>query len=123
MLAMFRRELFYAYLSVYLRHFLDLSVTETTLFAPLPMLLNAVFQTFCWGPLPDRRQKQRPLIIAGEILAAFGTLASLGGVGRIFGVWLGRLFYDGPGARYNGWGFDSGALFFGASVATPWSSW
>lgn len=123
MLAMFRRELFYAYLSVYLRHFLDLSVTETTLFAPLPMLLNAVFQTFCWSPLPDRRQKQRPLIIAGEILAGFGTLASLGGVGRIFGVWLGRLFYDGPGARYNGWGFDSGALFFGASVATPWSSW
>jgi len=77
MLAMFRRELFYAYLSVYLRHFLDLSVTETTLFAPLPMLLNAVFQTFCWGPLPDRRQKQRPLIIAGEILAGYVIIGDL----------------------------------------------
>ncbi|MCP4343911.1 MAG: hypothetical protein GY795_00090 [Desulfobacterales bacterium] len=29
-LAMFRRGLFYAYLSIYLRYFLGLSVTETT---------------------------------------------------------------------------------------------
>lgn len=173
MLAMFRRGLFYAYLSVYLRHFLGLSVTETTLFATLPMLLNVVFQTFCWGPLSDRLQKRRTLIIAGEILGAVGTLAvwyahtlpatrilagyviiaglslveifwsmsnvgwsalisdiyreadrtavqgrlaSLGGVGRIFGVWIGGLFYDGLGARYNGWGFESGTLFFVAST-------
>lgn len=173
MLAMFRRGLFYAYLSVYLRHFLGLSVTETTLFATLPMLLNVVFQTFCWGPLSDRIQKRRTLIIAGEILGAIGTLAvwyahilpatrllagyviigglsvveifwsmsnvgwsalisdiyreadrtavqgrlaSLGGVGRIFGVWIGGLFYDGLGARYNGWGFESGTLFFVASA-------
>lgn len=173
MLAMFRRGLFYAYLSVYLRHFLGLSVTETTLFATLPMLLNVVFQTFCWGPLSDRLQKRRTLIIAGEILGAIGTLAvwyahilpatrilagyviigglsvveifwsmsnvgwsalisdiyreadrtavqgrlaSLGGVGRIFGVWIGGLFYDGLGVRYNGWGFESGTLFFVASA-------
>lgn len=173
MLAMFRRGLFYAYLSVYLRHFLGLSVTETTLFSTLPMLLNVVFQTFCWGPLSDRLQKRRSLIVAGEILAAFGTLAvwyahtlpttrllagyviiaglslveifwsmsnvgwsalisdiyreadrtsvqgrlaSLGGLGRIFGVWIGGLFYDGLGARYNGWGFESGTLFFVASA-------
>ena len=170
---MFRRGLFYAYLSVYLRHFLGLSVTETTLFATLPMLLNVVFQTFCWGPLSDRLQKRRTLIVTGEILAAFGTLAvwyahtlpatrilagyviigglslveifwsmsnvgwsalisdiyreadrtavqgrlaSLGGLGRIFGVWIGGLFYDGLGARYNGWGFESGTLFFVASA-------
>ena len=173
MLAMFRRGLFYAYLSVYLRHFLGLSVTETTLFSTLPMLLNVVFQTFCWGPLSDRLQKRRTLIVTGEILAAFGTLAiwyahtlpatrilagyviigglslveifwsmsnvgwsalisdiyreadrtavqgrlaSLGGLGRIFGVWIGGLFYDGLGARYNGWGFESGTLFFVASA-------
>jgi MFS family permease len=173
MLAMFRRGLFYAYLSVYLRHFLGLSVTETTLFSTLPMLLNVVFQTFCWGPLSDRLQKRRTLIVTGEILAAFGTLAvwyahtlpatrilagyviigglslveifwsmsnvgwsalisdiyraadrtavqgrlaSLGGLGRIFGVWIGGLFYDGLGARYDGWGFDSGTLFWVASA-------
>jgi MFS family permease len=173
MLAMFRRGLFYAYLSVYLRHFLGLSVTETTLFATLPMLLNVVFQTFCWGPLSDRLQKRRTLIVTGEILAAFGTvavwyahtltpdrnsagyaiiiglslveifwsmsnvgwsalisdiyraadrstvqgrLASLGGFGRIAGVWIGGLFYDGMGAHYNGWGFESGVLFFVAAA-------
>ena len=173
MLAMFRRGLFYAYLSVYLRHFLGLSVTETTLFATLPMLLNIVFQTFCWGPLSDRIQKRRTLIITGEILGAVGTLAvwaahrlpstpagagyaiivglsvveifwsmsnvgwsalisdvyremdrstvqgrlaSLGGMGRIAGVWIGGLLYDGMGARYNGWGFESGILFIVASA-------
>ncbi len=173
MLAMFRRGLFYAYLSVYLRHFLGLSVTETTLFATLPMLLNIVFQTFCWGPLSDRLQKRRTLIVAGEILGAFGTLgvwaahrlpstptgagyaiiiglsvveifwsmsnvgwsalisdvyremdrslvqgrlASLGGMGRIAGVWIGGMLYDGLGARYNGWGFENGVLFAVASA-------
>jgi MFS family permease len=173
MLAMFRRGLFYAYLSIYLRHFLGLSVTETTLFATLPMLLNILFQTFCWGPLSDRLQKRRTLIVSGEILGAVGTLAvwaahrlpatpegagyaviiglalveifwsmsnvgwsalisdvyrevdrstvqgrlaSLGGMGRIAGVWIGGLFYDGMGMRYNGWGFESGALFAVASA-------
>jgi MFS family permease len=45
-----------------------------------------------------------------------GRLASLGGLGRIAGVWIGGLFYDGMGAHYNGWGFESGALFFVASA-------
>ena len=173
MLAMFRRGLFYAYLSIYLRHFLGLSVTETTLFATLPMLFNIGFQTFCWGPLSDRMQKRRTLIIAGEILGAVGTvavwaahrlpadpvgagytiiiglalvevfwsmsnvgwsalisdvysemdrsmiqgrLASLGGIGRIVGVWIGGMLYDGLGRQYNGWGFESGALFVVASA-------
>ncbi|MBL7180813.1 MAG: hypothetical protein ABIK98_06895 [Pseudomonadota bacterium] len=48
MLAMFRRGLFYAYLSIYLRHYLGMSVTETTLFATLPMVANVCCQTFVW---------------------------------------------------------------------------
>ena len=73
-LAMFRRGMFYAYLSVYLRYFLNLSVTETTLFATLPMLANIVFQTALWGRLADRYQLRRTLIIRGEILGGAGTL-------------------------------------------------
>jgi MFS family permease len=70
---MFRRGLFYSYLSIYLRFFLGLSVTETTLFATLPMVLNIVFQRFVWGILSDKYQKRRTLIILGEVLAAVGT--------------------------------------------------
>jgi len=174
MLAMFRRGLFYSYLSIYLRHFLGLSVTETTLFATLPMVMNIVFQTFVWGAFSDKYQLRRTLIISGEILAGFGTvlvwyghtlagnlslagyviiiglsvveifwsmsnvgwsalisdiyrqedrnavqgrLASIGGVGRIAGVWIGGLLYDGLGLKYNGWGFHEGALFFVAGAA------
>jgi len=174
MLAMFRRGLFYAYLSIYLRHFLGLSVTETTLFATLPMVINIVFQTFVWGSLSDKYQLRRTLIMSGEILAGFGTvlvwyghtltgnlslagyviifglsmveifwsmsnvgwsalisdiyrqedrnavqgrLASIGGIGRIAGVWIGGLLYDGLGLKYNGWGFYEGALFFVAGAA------
>lgn len=73
-LAMFRRGLFYNYLSIYLRHFLGLSVTETTLFATLPMALNICFQTFVWGRISDRYQVRRTLIILGELLAGVGTL-------------------------------------------------
>ena len=72
-LAMFRRSLFYSYLSIYLRHFLGLSVTETTLFATLPMVLNILFQTFIWGVISDRYQKRRTLIILGELFAAIST--------------------------------------------------
>jgi len=72
-LAMFRRGLFYTYLSIYLRYFLGLSVTETTLFATLPMILNIVFQTFVWGPISDKFQKRRTLIILGEISASIST--------------------------------------------------
>jgi MFS family permease len=171
-LAMFRRGLFYAYLSIYLRYFLNLSVTETTLFATLPMLANIFFQTTLWGRLSDRYQLRRTLIIRGEILGGIGTLAvwfghtlpddhrhkayviiggltvvemfwsmsnigwsalisdlyppydrgaiqgkltSAGGIGRIAGVWIGGLLYDGLGRYYDGWGFEHGALFFVAA--------
>jgi MFS family permease len=171
-LAMFRRGLFYSYLSIYLRFFLGLSVTETTFFATFPMILNVVFQTFVWGVISDRYQKRRTLIIIGEISAALttvvvwwlhtlpastyaagyviilglsfvevfwsmsnigwsaiisdlyaekdrigvqGRLASIGAVGRIVGVWVGGLAYDGLAQFYEGWGFDKGLLFFIAS--------
>lgn len=174
MIAMFRRGLFYTYLSIYLRHFLGLSVTETTLFATLPMFMNVVFQTFVWGAFSDKYQLRRTLIISGEILAGFGTvlvwyahtltgnmtlagyviilglsaveifwsmsnvgwsalisdiypqadrnliqgrLASVGGIGRIAGVWIGGALYDGLGIKYAGWGFYEGALFFVATAA------
>ena len=171
---MFRRGLFYSYLSIYLRHFLKMSVTETTLFATLPMILNIVFQTLVWGSFSDRHQLRRTLIISGEILAGFGTiivwyahtltgnlnlagyviiiglsiieifwsmsnvgwsalisdiypqedrnmiqgrLASVGGIGRIAGVWIGGLLYDGLGLQYEGWGFYEGSLFFVSAAA------
>ncbi len=173
MMAMFRRGLFYAYLSIYLRHFLGLSVTETTLFATAPMITNIVFQTFVWGRISDHYQIRRTLIIAGEWLAALGTvmlwylhrqtthpltagriiitglavievfwsmsnigwsamisdiytpsqrsriqgrLASIGGLGRMLGVWSGGLLYDGFASKYAGWGFQAGPLFFIASA-------
>jgi MFS family permease len=173
MLAMFRRGLFYAFLSIYLRHRLGLSVTETTLFATLPMVVNVLAQTLVWGKISDRFQLRRTLIIAGEIMAAFGTvlvwyihrrfadplaagyaiivgltaieifwsmsniswsalvsdiydaqqrsriqgwLASLGGIGRMLGVWIGGLLYDGVGAKAEGWGFFEGPLFFVAAA-------
>lgn len=71
---MFRRGLFYSYLSIYLRFFLGLSVTETTLFGTVPMILNILFQTFVWGVISDRFQLRRTLVILGEILAGLGTL-------------------------------------------------
>ena len=173
MLAMFRRGLFYAYLSIYLRHVLGLSVTETTLFATAPMAVNIIFQAFVWGGFSDRHQLRRTLIVWGEFLAGFGTvavwyghrlshdpqwagyiiilgltiieifwsmsnigwsalisdvyreekrqsiqgrLASLGGLGRMGGVWIGGLLYDGLGRETAGWGFHSGALFFVAAA-------
>ena len=174
MLAMFRRGLFYAFLSIYLRHRLGLSVTETTLFATLPMVVNVLAQTLVWGRISDRLQLRRTLIIIGEMIGAGGTvltwyihrrfadpiaagyaiiagltaieifwsmsniswsalvsdlydakqrsriqgwLASMGGVGRIVGVWIGGLLYDGLGHYPPGWGFSQGALFFVAAGA------
>lgn len=171
-LAMFRRGLFYSYLSIYLRFFLGLSVTETTFFATFPMILNIIFQTFVWGNISDRYQRRKTLIILGEIFAAISTffvwfvhtiptnthtagyvlivglslveifwsmsnvgwtalisdlypeyeraniqgkLASVGAVGRIAGVWIGGLAYDGLSRFYEGWGFHQGFLFFIAS--------
>lgn len=171
-LAMFRRGLFYSYLSIYIRFFLGLSVTETTFFASFPMVLSIVFQTLVWGGLSDKYQKRRTLIIIGELSAAVGTflvwflhtlpvshhaagyviiiglsiveifwsmsnvgwtalisdlypeyqrtqiqgkLASVGAAGRIIGVWIGGLAYDGLSMFYDGWGFEKGWLFFIAS--------
>ncbi len=74
LLAMFRRGMFYTFLSIYMRDFLLLSVTETTLYATLPMIMSVIFQNFVWGPLSDRFQKRRTFIILGEILAGIGTL-------------------------------------------------
>ena len=172
MLAMFRRGLFYAFLSIYLRHRLGLSVTETTLFATLPMVVNVLAQTLVWGNISDRLQMRRTLIIVGETLAAGGTvltwyihrqfadptaagyaiiagltaieifwsmsniswsalvsdlydvkqrsriqgwLASMGGAGRMVGVWIGGLLYDGLGLKPEGWGFFEGPLFLVAA--------
>jgi hypothetical protein len=173
MLAMFRRGLFYAYLTIYLRHYLGLTVTATTLFATLPMVVNVLSQNFIWGRISDRFQIRRSLIMTGEITAAVctvgvwylhrlppspivagyiiiaglttveffwsmsniswsalvsdlypeekrgtiqGRLASLGGLGRIAGIWSGGLFYDGLEKHYDGWGFYQGHLFFMAAA-------
>ncbi|MFX1516222.1 MAG: MFS transporter [Promethearchaeota archaeon] len=173
MLAMFRRGLFYTYLSIYLRYFLGMSVTETTLFASLPMILNVCSQTFLWGVLSDKLQLRRTFVIIGELLAGIGTLvvffahrivdqlfiagwiiiiglsiieifwsmsnngwsslisdlfpyeersavqgklASVGGLGRIFGIWIGGLLYDGLNLQYEGWGFYEGSLFILAAI-------
>ena len=70
---MFRRGLFYTFLSLYLNTFLNLSLTETSLYATLPMIMSVIFQNFVWGPISDRFQKRKRLIILGEILAGIGT--------------------------------------------------
>jgi MFS family permease len=171
-LAMFRRGLFYAYLTIYLRHYLGLSVTATTLFATLPMLVNVLSQTFIWGRVSDRFQLRRSLMVTGEVFAALGTVAvwylhrlpdtpriagfiiifgltvvelfwsmsniswsalisdlygegqrgsiqgrltSMGGLGRIIGIWVGGVLYEGLGRHSAGWGFYHGDLFFVAS--------
>jgi len=173
-LAMFRRGLFYSYLSIYLRAFLGLSVTETTLFATLPMIVNVFFQMFVWGIISDKLQLRRTLIIFGEIVAGFSTLlvffghrmvddlytagwiiiiglsiveifwsmsnvgwsalisdlfadttrqkvqgqlSSVGGIGRILGVLIGGMLYDGFQFQYMGWGFFEGSLFYIAAGA------
>ncbi|MFX1305770.1 MAG: MFS transporter [Promethearchaeota archaeon] len=167
MLAMFRRGLFYTFLSIYLREFLQMSVFETTLYATLPMIASVIFQNFVWGPFSDKFQRRRTLIILGEILAGIGTLTiwaihfsftnlyfagyviiigltivemfwsmsniawsallsdlypseerskimgqltSLGGLGRIIGIFIGGFLYD------SGFGFRNGSLFFVASL-------
>ncbi len=68
-LAMFRRGLFYTFLSIYMRNFLGLSVTMTTLYATIPMILSVVGQNLIWGPLSDKIQRRRTLIIIGEVVA------------------------------------------------------
>ena len=173
-LAMFRRGLFFTFLSIYMRYYLGLSVTATTLYATIPMVLSSIFQTFVWGRLSDRLQRRRTLIILGELIAGtlliitywihtafndltkagiviitglsiieifwsmsniswsalvsdlypskersriMGQLTSLGGVGRIIGIFLGGMLYEGFFRfQYEGWGFREGALFYIASL-------
>jgi MFS family permease len=69
---MFRRGIFYTFLPLYLRSYLGMSVTETTLFETVPMILNIFFQAFVWGKLTDRLQLRRSLIVIGELLAGVG---------------------------------------------------
>lgn len=71
---MFRRGLFYSYLSIYLKFFLGLSVTQTTLMATLPMFMNTFFQMFVWGRLSDKYQLRKTLIVIGEVIAALLTI-------------------------------------------------
>ena len=150
-----------------------MSVTGTTLFATLPMVLNVSFQTLVWGVLSDKYQLRRTFVILGEILAGIGTiivffthrivdqlvlagwmiiiglsiveifwsmsnngwsalisdlipyeersviqgrLSSMGGLGRIVGIWIGGLLYNGLHLQYEGWGFYEGSLFFVAAI-------
>ena len=170
-LAMFRRGLFYTYLSIYMLEFLGLSVTATTLYATIPMVLSAFFQTFVWGKLSDKMQKRKTFIVTGELIAGtliiiiywihdavantsllyagytliigmgvleifwsmsnigwsalvsdlypssqrskiIGGLTSIGGFGRILGVFLGGLLYDLNATQFEGWGFREGWLFY-----------
>ncbi len=167
-LAMFRRGLFYTYLSLYMIEFLNLSNFEATLYATLPMIMSIIFQNFVWGPISDKIQRRRTLIVLGEILAGTGTLVvwgihflfsfnslyisgyviiigfsfvemfwsmsnigwtalisdlypsekrskimgrltGLGGMGRMVGIFIGGVLYNG------GYGFRNGPLFFVAS--------
>ncbi len=75
MMAMFRRGIFYFFLSIYLKEFLGVSNTEMTLFATLPMVANIIAQSAIWGRISDRFKKRRLLIVFGEVFAAIGYLA------------------------------------------------
>ena len=74
LLAMFRRGMFYTYLSLYMAIFLHLDPIIVTLYATLPMIMSVVFQNFVWGPLSDKSQRRRTMIILGEVLAGIGTI-------------------------------------------------
>ncbi len=73
-MAMFRRGLFYLFLSIYLKEYLGVSNTVMTLYATLPMIANITAQTVIWGRISDKFLKRRSLIIFGEIYAAIGYL-------------------------------------------------
>jgi len=74
-LAMFRRGIFYFFLSIYLKENLGVTNTEMTLYATLPMVANILTQSTLWGRISDKFQKRRLLIIIGELYAAIGYLA------------------------------------------------
>ena len=46
-----------------------------------------------------------------------GQLSSVGGIGRIIGILIGGMLYDGLQLQYMGWGFYEGSLFFIAAGA------
>ncbi|TFG11097.1 MFS transporter [Candidatus Heimdallarchaeota archaeon] len=73
-MAMFRRGIFYFFLSIYLKEFLGVSNTEMTLFATLPMIANIFAQSAIWGRISDKFKKRRLLIVFGEVFAALGYL-------------------------------------------------
>lgn len=73
-LAQFRRGIFYFFLSIYLFEFLEVTYTEMTLFATLPMIANIAAQSGIWGRISDRFKKRRLLIVFGETYAAIGYL-------------------------------------------------
>ncbi|MFX0021827.1 MAG: MFS transporter [Candidatus Hermodarchaeota archaeon] len=108
-LAMFRRGLFYTYLSLYMREFLNLSVFETTLYATLPMIMSIVFQNFVWGPISDRIQRRRTLIVLGEILAGIGTII-------VWGIHFLLATLHTSGFTLNFWGNNYSALYISGYV-------
>jgi len=71
-MANFRRGLFYTFLFYYVKNFLDISVTLSTLIATLPMFASALAQPFVWGRLSDKYQRRRIFIFWGEISGAVG---------------------------------------------------
>ncbi|MHA1396908.1 MAG: MFS transporter, partial [Candidatus Heimdallarchaeaceae archaeon] len=71
-MAMFRRGIFYFFLSIYLKEYLHVTNTEMTLFATLPMIANIFSQSFIWGRISDKFKKRRLLIVFGESYAAVG---------------------------------------------------
>ena len=73
-MAQFRRGIFYFFLSIYLKEYLNITNTEMTLFATLPMIANIASQSGIWGRLSDKYKKRRLLIVFGEIYAAVGYL-------------------------------------------------
>ncbi|UJG39598.1 MAG: MFS transporter [Candidatus Heimdallarchaeum aukensis] len=73
-MAMFRRGIFYFFLSIYLKENLGVSNTEMTLYATLPMVANILTQSAVWGRISDKFQKRRLLIIFGELYAAVGYI-------------------------------------------------
>ncbi len=112
-LAFFRRGLFYTWLSLYLRVVLELSVTATTLYGTIPMILSVIGQNFVWGPLSDRIQKRRIFIVVGELSAGIGLLI----------VWRVHILFSNP--QWAGY-FIIGGLsiieFFWSMSNIAWSS-
>ncbi|MDD9301384.1 MAG: hypothetical protein HUK40_03160 [Desulfobacter sp.] len=83
-LAVFRRGLFFSYLTIYLRHFLGLSVIE----------LFWSMSNIGWSAMISDIYKQ------GNRSRIMGQLESMGGMGRIVGILVGGLLYDRMGTLF-----------------------